>query len=404
MLVDYIEIMKKIFGDIGFTCLSVNADPNEYPPLDRGIRRALFPDMEGPFVDFLIKNREEGVIYYIQDYFLAEYALLRIPESERAYGDYLIVGPYLGFHMNDARLVRFMEQNAIPISYMEDLREYYHVLPEFPNPNSIHQFFQAMASILYNGQNLLIEFAEWQDTDLSPRPENANHRLMAFRQIEERYHLSQELITAVCAGDQKKAMELLQKTMNYRIEPRYTGTDLEYKSTLISTNTSLCSAVERAGIHPFYADQLSERIAGEIAGIHDKSEAAHLMESIIRKYCQLVNNYSLSDYSPLIQKVINRINLNLDGNIALKDLADEFSTNRSYLSTLFKKETGVTFSAYVNQQRIRKSLLLLNTTNLPVSEIAAECGIYDVNYFRRLFKKQIGVTPSEYAKQVRKKF
>lgn len=48
------------------------------------------------------------------------------------------------------------------------------------------------------------------------------------------------------------------------------------------------------------------------------------------------------------------------------------------------------------QERIDRSILLLQMTAKPVQEIAAECGIQDVNYFIKLFKKQTGLTPKLY--------
>lgn len=78
------------------------------------------------------------------------------------------------------------------------------------------------------------------------------------------------------------------------------------------------------------------------------------------------------------------------------------SVTGSYLSTLFKKETGVTITDYINTTRIRQSLILLNSTNLSISEIAARCGFVDANYYSRIFKKFQGKTPKHYRESVQK--
>jgi hypothetical protein len=57
---------------------------------------------------------------------------------------------------------------------------------------------------------------------------------------------------------------------------------------------------------------------------------------------------------------------------------------------------GCTLTEFVNRQRIDRSISLLQQTSKPVQEIAAECGIHDVNYFIKLFKKQTGFTPKHY--------
>ena len=51
---------------------------------------------------------------------------------------------------------------------------------------------------------------------------------------------------------------------------------------------------------------------------------------------------------------------------------------------------------YVNKKRIDQALLLLNSTDMQIQMVAANCGITDVNYFTKTFKKMVGKTPKEY--------
>ena len=78
-----------------------------------------------------------------------------------------------------------------------------------------------------------------------------------------------------------------------------------------------------------------------------------------------------------------------------------FSVNASYLSSLFRREMGMTLTDYVNGRRIDTALKLLNTTDIQIQDIAYYVGIEDVNYFTRIFKKKIGVSPTEYKKSIR---
>ena len=78
------------------------------------------------------------------------------------------------------------------------------------------------------------------------------------------------------------------------------------------------------------------------------------------------------------------------------DQSVNLGVNASYLSTLFKKETGKTLTEYVNGKRIEYAIFLLNSTQLQIQAIAQYCGISDVNYFTRLFKTAVGKTPKEY--------
>ena len=95
------------------------------------------------------------------------------------------------------------------------------------------------------------------------------------------------------------------------------------------------------------------------------------------------------------------INFNLKEDLGLQVIAEHFSLNKNYLSTVFKKETGITLTAYVNQKRIEHSLYLLNTSSLSIQNIAGACGIQDLNYFSRIFRQQVGMSPSGYRSQIK---
>ena len=98
----------------------------------------------------------------------------------------------------------------------------------------------------------------------------------------------------------------------------------------------------------------------------------------------------------MISNAMNYIANHLDLPLSLKDVADSLNVNPSYLSTQFKKETGVTVTDYIRAQKIEYASILLTTTSRQVQEVAEAVGFYDVQYFSKLFKKEKGSTPSTY--------
>ena len=66
-----------------------------------------------------------------------------------------------------------------------------------------------------------------------------------------------------------------------------------------------------------------------------------------------------------------------------------------YLSKLFKKKKDLSFIEYLTKVRIEKSIELLRTTDLSVSDVAERVG-YQMKNFIRVFKKQMGVTPGQF--------
>ena len=117
---------------------------------------------------------------------------------------------------------------------------------------------------------------------------------------------------------------------------------------------------------------------------------------MVRKYSRLVQKHSQKGYSLLVQKVITCIDTDITADLSLKTQAKLLNVNPSYLSTLFRKETGVTLTDYVNQKRVERAKQLLKAGNTQIQTVAQNCGMLDVNYFTKIFKKYTGVTPKEY--------
>ena len=140
--------------------------------------------------------------------------------------------------------------------------------------------------------------------------------------------------------------------------------------------------------------------ATSIRSISTLEQLESLPHTMIRKYCILVNNYSRRAYSSLIQTCMDYIDFHYSTDLSLSSLASMCSVSSSYLSSLFKKEVGMTITDYIHYTRIRQSLTMLNASSLSVSEIAALCGFSDANYFTRTFKKLQGKTPKAYREEM----
>lgn len=218
--------------------------------------------------------------------------------------------------------------------------------------------------------------------------------------LEDRYASENRLIQDVARGLTRQAEAALAESSLKDIEPRLPNSLRNFQNYCIILNTLLRKAAEQGAVHPIYIDQLSSTFAHKIEQLHSPAVGKSLMQEMVRKYCLLVKNHSMKGYSLLVQKVIARTEADLTADLSLKAHAGYLNVNSSYLSTLFKKETGQTLTEFVNQKRIQHGILLLNSTNMQIQTVAQHCGIPDINYFTRMFKKQVGKTPSEYRQGV----
>lgn len=95
------------------------------------------------------------------------------------------------------------------------------------------------------------------------------------------------------------------------------------------------------------------------------------------------------------ERVIDHIRSNFSSNISLAEVAQMCSVSAEHMSRTFKKETGFGFSEYLTHVRLQHSEYLLKNTELPITEIASQCGFDDSNYFSVIFKKNYGFPPRE---------
>ncbi|MNN32176.1 putative response regulatory protein [compost metagenome] len=99
-----------------------------------------------------------------------------------------------------------------------------------------------------------------------------------------------------------------------------------------------------------------------------------------------------------IKRVINYIHQYYDHDLTLDELASYVGLNNSYLSRIFKEETGSMLIPYINRYRVKKSLEFLKDGKLKTYEIAEKVGFNSIDNYYISFKKLYGLPPNEYRK------
>lgn len=113
--------------------------------------------------------------------------------------------------------------------------------------------------------------------------------------------------------------------------------------------------------------------------------------------CEIINGQSNKQYLSTNNQIIEYINeYYQDCNISLTSIAYKFNMNESYLSYIFKQQSGIKLSSYIENLRIEKAKELLRNTPLTISEIAIKTGYFSTNTFCRAFKRVTGINATTF--------
>ncbi|WP_438444119.1 helix-turn-helix domain-containing protein [Gorillibacterium sp. sgz5001074] len=101
---------------------------------------------------------------------------------------------------------------------------------------------------------------------------------------------------------------------------------------------------------------------------------------------------------PFIENAIGYIQANYAEPVTLQELARQAGLSVRQFSRLFRQQTGLSFSGYLQMCRVEAACRLLQTTRMSIRDTAHSVGYTDLKFFHRLFKRITGVTPLSYRK------
>ena len=109
----------------------------------------------------------------------------------------------------------------------------------------------------------------------------------------------------------------------------------------------------------------------------------------------VVKKYRIID-NTLIYNIGKYVVVHVDEHLTLEKVANSVFLNKSYISHIFKKISGVSFVNFMTDVKIDRAKILLMNSELKIYEIAAIIGYNNPEYFSRVFKNITGITPNEY--------
>ncbi len=134
-----------------------------------------------------------------------------------------------------------------------------------------------------------------------------------------------------------------------------------------------------------------------------------MLQSLTLRLIYLIDKYSKfsktsytqkNNNQKIIESTLEYIGANLTADLSLETLADRAKFSPVYFHKLFKASVGKKLHRYIEDQRIKKSIELLISTDMTLTEIAYECGFSSQSYFNYAFKRNKGLSPRAYARKI----
>jgi two-component system response regulator YesN len=128
-------------------------------------------------------------------------------------------------------------------------------------------------------------------------------------------------------------------------------------------------------------------------GCNSAVAAVTLFEASLERLLSAIDGESLSS-NPIVERACSFIQESYDGRISLSRVARQLAVSPNYLSRIFRREAGMTITAYIQRVRLRHAMRLLGESGRSISEIAYRVGYQNYRDFYRNFVKYEKASPS----------
>lgn len=317
MQADLLDVLTRLASASNIRCMRVTPPFDGLDQFDYGLRKALDPYFDWQeFGSLLLQSTPPNTLLFAEGTFELQFALFRIPDEENAV---FMIGPWATAERSEKS--RSWARRHIGEKGDDAVQSYYNGV-RILSGSGFQASIVAVVSMMFPKEKFHLdqqkEFLPFHfTTDLRYFTEPEFQREIPIQMLEQRYANENAIWDAAACGNTEAALKACQQMARFTYGGRFFGSLYQTKIMLTVMNTLLRKAIERSNIHPYYIDEISSRYALMIENMVDE-ESWPLVQTMVKEYCAYVRRYSLQQYSPLVQKVINTINLNLSDQLSPK--------------------------------------------------------------------------------------
>lgn len=172
------------------------------------------------------------------------------------------------------------------------------------------------------------------------------------------------------------------------------------KDIFIRECSMCCFIAIESGTPYNKAITISDEFVTKVGTLDNVNDIYELMKSSLIAFTRAVAVTRLTAHSKPVRLVMEYIENHYNEKITLEMLAEKVNLSSSYLSSIIKKETGISLAENINKIRIEESKKILLKSNVNITELASMVGYNYSNHFARLFKQFTGMTPLKFKNSI----
>ena len=258
-----------------------------------------------------------------------------------------------------------------------------------------------------------------KDNFLHPSEESVqkDYQELLFNAREEQfshnpYSLEKRMLSAIEQGDlvlleECRRQEIIDTNGDKRFGTLSDNAERSYRNLAICAITLASRAAIRGGVNYELAFSLCDSYILEVERLKNLYDLQPLVEKAKTNFCSMVKeikerqkqNEAVPIKNPLVEKAKDYVFANLHRKVTLSQTAEKLHVNQNYLSELFKKTEGISFSNFVMAEKLKLAKRMLMYSSYSYIDIANYLGFSSQSHLGKLFKEHFGMTPREFRNQ-----
>ncbi|AMR88549.1 MULTISPECIES: AraC family transcriptional regulator [Bacillus cereus group] len=334
--------------------------------------------------------------------FLESFILIHLNIQENTEGAF-IIGPCI-FSKPLEKMINRIINDCHVIANKHKVMNYYHSIPVIKKSNLIHVSILLYYMIYF--KKIDVKTVEKRNNFLNTMSREVKNPGLFISACHQNDHarnevsVSTKMFEAIKAGNLEEVLKHLKAFPYEKVGVLCLTSELRNRKNQAITGIAIASryAIE-GGLPSEIAFALGDLYIQSLEKLNKINSILDLIQEAFCTFTEHVKAHRGKNHSKPIITCQNYISKSIYQEISLKQLACITNKNSMYLSTLFKKEVGMTISEYIHREKVEEAKKLLTLTDYSLLEISTFLNFNNQSYFTKIFKKYTEVTPKLYRNQ-----